>query len=62
LAARLKAFFGIVGVEDGLVLHCGPEVLQGARSGGKFSQVVRRLGLTTQRVASAIGRDPNFTV
>gem|GEM_PF-2594129 len=35
-----------------------PDVLDGARAGGKFTTVTKRLGLSTQKVASAIWRDP----
>jgi len=42
----------------GSVTAVWPELLDGARAGGKFSRVTTRLGLTTQRVASAIWRDP----
>ncbi len=42
----------------GSVIAVWPELLAGARAGGKFSLVTAGLGITTQRVASAIGRDP----
>lgn len=42
----------------GSVTAVWPELLNGARAGNKFSNVTARLGLTTQRVASAISRDP----
>jgi len=42
----------------GSVVAVWPELLAGARAGGKFSTVTAGLGLTTQRVASAIWRDP----
>jgi hypothetical protein len=42
----------------GSVIAVWPQLLAGARAGGKFSIVTATLGLTTQRVASAIGRDP----
>jgi hypothetical protein len=42
----------------GSVIAVWPQLLAGARAGGKFSIVAAALGLTTQRVASAIGRDP----
>ena len=42
----------------GSVTAVWPELLDGARAGDKFSSVTTRLGLTTQRVASAISRDP----
>ena len=42
----------------GSVAAVWPDVLDGARAGGKFAAVTNRLGLKTQRVASAIWRDP----
>jgi hypothetical protein len=42
----------------GSVIAVWPQLLAGARAGGKFSSVTAALGLTTQRVASAIWRDP----
>lgn len=42
----------------GSVAAVWPDVLDGARAGRKFSSVTNRLGLTTQKVASAIWRDP----
>lgn len=42
----------------GSVTAIWPELLDGARAGDKFSSVTTRLGLTTQKVASAISRDP----
>jgi hypothetical protein len=42
----------------GSVIAVWPQLLAGARAGGKFSFVTAALGLTTQRVASAIWRDP----
>ena len=42
----------------GSVAAVWPELLHGARDGQKFANVAHRLGLTTQKVASAIGRDP----
>ena len=35
-----------------------PELLDGARRGQKFVTVANRVGLTTQKIAAAIGRDP----
>ena len=42
----------------GSVTAVWPELLEGARSGHKFAPVTNRLGLTTQKVAAAISRDP----
>jgi len=42
----------------GSVAAVWPELLDGARAGQKFGDVANRVGLTTQKVASAIGRDP----
>jgi len=42
----------------GSVTAVWPGLIDGARAGDKFSSVTTRLGLTTQRVASAISRDP----
>ena len=42
----------------GSVIAVWPQLLAGAKAGSKFSMVTAGLGLTTQRVASAIGRDP----
>jgi hypothetical protein len=42
----------------GSVTAVWPELLEGARSGYKFASVTNRLGLTTQKVAAAIWRDP----
>jgi hypothetical protein len=42
----------------GSVVAVWPELLDGARDGQRFADVANRLGLTTQKVASAIGRDP----
>jgi len=42
----------------GSVTAVWPELIDRARVGDKFSSVTTRLGLTTQRVASAIRRDP----
>lgn len=42
----------------GSVAAVWPDLLDGARAGHKFSSVTNRVGLTTQRVASAIWRDP----
>ena len=42
----------------GSVIAVWPQLLAGARAGGKFSNVTAALGLTTQRVASAMWRDP----
>jgi DNA-binding MarR family transcriptional regulator len=42
----------------GSVTAVWPELLDGARSGQKFANVANRLGITTQKVASAIWRDP----
>jgi hypothetical protein len=44
----------------GSVIAVWPELLSGARAGYKFSAVTTGLGLTTQRVASAIWRDPTL--
>ncbi|HEY5473620.1 MAG TPA: hypothetical protein VIK32_10565, partial [Candidatus Limnocylindrales bacterium] len=42
----------------GSVTAVWQELLEGARSGGKFARVTNHLGLTTQKVAAAISRDP----
>ena len=42
----------------GSVTAVWSELLDGARTGQKFAVVANRVGLTTQKVASAIGRDP----
>lgn len=42
----------------GSVIAVWPQLLAGARAGGKFSIVTAALGLTTQKVASAMWRDP----
>lgn len=42
----------------GSVAAVWPDLLLGARGGQKFAHVANQLGLTTQKVASAIGRDP----
>jgi hypothetical protein len=42
----------------GSVAAVWPELLDGARAGQTFGVVANRVGLTTQKVASAIGRDP----
>jgi len=42
----------------GSVAAVWPELLEGARSGYKFASLTKRLGLTTQKVAAAIWRDP----
>lgn len=42
----------------GSVAAVWPELLDGARRGQKFVTVANRVGLTTQKIASAIGRDP----
>jgi hypothetical protein len=42
----------------GSVRAVWPELLDGARAGDKFSNLTTGLGLTTQKVASAIWRDP----
>jgi hypothetical protein len=42
----------------GSVTALWPELLKGARSGSKFARVTNHLGLTTQKVAAAISRDP----
>lgn len=44
----------------GSVTAVWPELLAGARRGEKFADLSRRLGITTQKVASAIGRDPEL--
>jgi len=44
----------------GSVAAVWPDVLDGARAGGKFATVTNHLGLTTQKVASAIWRDPHL--
>jgi hypothetical protein len=41
----------------GSVTAVWSELLDGARTGQKFAVVANRVGLTTQKVASAIGRD-----
>jgi len=42
----------------GSVAAVWPDLLDGARAGQKFTIVTNRVGLTTQKVASAIWRDP----
>jgi hypothetical protein len=42
----------------GSVAAVWPELLQGARTGHRFADTTKRLGITTQKVASAITRDP----
>jgi hypothetical protein len=42
----------------GSVAAVWPDLLDGARAGRKFASVTNRVGLTTQKVASAIWRDP----
>ena len=42
----------------GSVAAVWPDLLDGARAGHKFASMTNRLGLTTQKVASAIWRDP----
>jgi len=42
----------------GSVTALWPDLLDGAPGGQKFADVANRVGLTTQKVASAIGRDP----
>jgi hypothetical protein len=44
----------------GSVAAVWPELLQGARSGEKFADLASRLGITTQKVASVIARDPSI--
>lgn len=44
----------------GSVAAVWPELLDRARQGQKFVNVANRVGLTTQKVASAIGRDPKL--
>lgn len=44
----------------GSVVAVWPELIDGARAGLKFAVLANRLGLTTQRVAAAIGRDPRL--
>jgi hypothetical protein len=48
---------GMKGV-GGSVAAVWPELIDGARQGQKFVTVANRVGLTTQKIASAIGRDP----
>jgi len=44
----------------GSVVAVWPELIDGARAGQKFAVLANRLGVTTQKVASAISRDPRL--